>query len=65
MLPIMNRNRQRCMVNSAWLEAPNYMELLGPSYRVMIKECGGGGDCLFYSIASGLNINNIMQENGL
>ena len=36
---------------SVWKQAPSFMQLLLPSHVVMVKECGGGGDC-FYGIVS-------------
>ena len=33
-----------------WYDAPSYMQLLDGNSRVMIRDCGSGGDCLFSSI---------------
>ena len=51
---------------SSWMQAPSYMQSLETAcYQVMYAECGGGGDCLFKSIATGLNEYHITRSDGV
>ena len=50
---------------SGWYDAPSYMQLLDANHRVVIRDCGSGGDCLFSSIVYALNEKNIYDENNI
>ena len=45
-----------------WYDAPSYMQLLDGNSRVMIRDCGSGGDCLFSSIVYALSENGIYDD---